>query len=447
MEITYTHAAGLDIHKKTIVACCFTPGPKGKPQKEIRTFGTMTQDVLALAAWLTSKGITHVAMESTGEFWKAVYQILEASFTVLVVNAQHIKTVPGRKTDVKDAEWIADLLRHGLLKASFIPPLPQRDLRDLTRQRTNLVQDRARVVNQLQKVLEWANIKLTSVVTDIMGVSARAMLAAIVGGEADQEVLADLAQGRVRAKQAELEQALVGYVRDHHRFLLARHLIHIDFLDEEIGRFDQEIETYIATTTPSVPPAPPAPDPPDTANQSSAEVPPTAPTVVPWAEAVELLDSAPGIGRTAAELILAEIGPDMRRFPSEGHLASWAKVCPGNRQSGGKRYSSRTGKGSRWLRPVLVQAAWAAIRVKESHLAAVYRRLVVRLGKQKAIMAVAHRLLVAIYHMLKERVPYREIGTAPLSEPAKQKRVTHLQRQMEQLGFMVTLKPAQPAVA
>ncbi|MDQ5852774.1 MAG: IS110 family transposase [Chloroflexota bacterium] len=447
MEITYTHAAGLDIHKKTIVACCFTPGPKGKPQKEIRTFGTMTQDVLALAAWLTSKGITHVAMESTGEFWKAVYQILEASFTVLVVNAQHIKTVPGRKTDVKDAEWIADLLRHGLLKASFIPPLPQRDLRDLTRQRTNLVQDRARVVNQLQKVLEWANIKLTSVVTDIMGVSARAMLAAIVGGEADQEVLADLAQGRLRAKQAELEQALVGYVRDHHRFLLARHLIHIDFLDEEIGRFDQEIETYIATTTPSVPPAPPAPDPPDTANQSSAEVPPTAPTVVPWAEAVELLDSAPGIGRTAAELILAEIGPDMRRFPSEGHLASWAKVCPGNRQSGGKRYSSRTGKGSRWLRPVLVQAAWAAIRVKESHLAAVYRRLVVRLGKQKAIMAVAHRLLVAIYHMLKERVPYREIGTAPLSEPAKQKRVTHLQRQMEQLGFMVTLKPAQPAVA
>ena len=193
MEITYTHAAGLDIHKKTIVACCFTPGPKGKPQKEIRTFGTMTQDVLALAAWLTSKGITHVAMESTGEFWKAVYQILEASFTVLVVNAQHIKTVPGRKTDVKDAEWIADLLRHGLLKASFIPPLPQRDLRDLTRQRTNLVQDRARVVNQLQKVLEWANIKLTSVVTDSMGVSARAMLAAIVGGEADQEVLADLA--------------------------------------------------------------------------------------------------------------------------------------------------------------------------------------------------------------------------------------------------------------
>jgi transposase len=275
MEITYTHVAGLDIHKKTIVACCFTPGPRGKPQKEIRTFGTMTQDLLALAAWLTRKGITHVAMESTGEFWKPVYQILEASFTVLVVNAQHIKTVPGRKTDVKDAEWIADLLRHGLLKASFIPPLPQRDLRDLTRQRTNLVQDRARVVNQLQKVLEWANIKLTSVVSDIMGVSARAMLAAMVGGEADQGVLADLALGRLRAKQAELEQALVGYVRDHHRFLLARHLIHIDFLDEEIARFDQAIETYLASETPSEPPAAPTTEPTDTPNMSPGDVAPT----------------------------------------------------------------------------------------------------------------------------------------------------------------------------
>ncbi len=449
MEITFPHAAGLDIHKKTIVACCFTPGPKGKPQKEIRTFGTMTQDLLALADWLLSKGITHVAMESTGEFWKPVYQILEASFTVLVVNAQHIKTVPGRKTDVKDAEWIADLLRHGLLKASFIPPRPQRDLRDLTRQRTNLVQDRARVVNQLQKVLEWANIKLSCVVSDSMGVSARAMLAAIVGGEADQGVLADLAQGKLRAKQAELEQALVGYVRDHHRFLLARQLIHSDFLEEEIARFDQEIETAIATQTLSEPPDPPAPQPPDPAHESTAEAPPplTAPTAVSWAEAVDLLDTAPGIGRTAAELILAEIGTDMHRFPTEGHLASWAKVCPGNRQSGGKRYSSRTGKGSRWLRPVLVQAAWAAIRVKESHLAAVYRRLVVRLGKHKAILAVAHRLLVAIYHMLKEQVPYREIGTAPLSEPAKQKRVTRLQRQMEQLGYIVTLQPAQPTVA
>jgi transposase len=260
-------------------------------------------------------------MESTGEFWKPVYTILEALFTVLVVNAQHIKTVPGRKTDVKDAEWIADLLRHGLLKASFIPPLPQRDLRDLTRQRTNLVQDRARVVNQLQKVLEWANLKLSSVVSDIMGVSARAMLAAIVGGEADEGVLAELAQGRLRAKQAELEQALVGRVREHHRFMLARHLIHIDFLEEEIARFDQEIETFLATAPPAAPPTPPTAAPPDAVPAERADAPPPAapPTAVPWAEAVELLDTAPGIGRTAAQLILAEIGPDMGRFPSEAH--------------------------------------------------------------------------------------------------------------------------------
>jgi transposase len=447
MEITYTHAAGLDIHKKTVVACCFTPGPKGTPQKETRTFGTMTQDLLALAAWLTRQGVTHVARESTGEFWKPGYQILESSFTVLVVNAQHIKTVPGRKTDVKDAEWIADLLRHGLLKASFIPPLPQRDLRDLTRQRTNLVQERARVVNQLQKVLEWANLKLASVVSDIMGTSARAMLAAIVGGEDDQGVLAALAQGRLRAKQAELAQALVGRVRDHHRFLLARHLIHIDFLEEEIARFDQEIATFIASQPPAAPP--PTGAPPDQAAADCADAPSavTAPTAVHWAEAVELLDTAPGVGRTAAELILAEIGPDMERFPSEAHLASWAKVCPGNRQSGGKRYSSRTGKGSRWLRPVLVQAAWAAVKVKDAHLAQVYRRLVVRMGKQKAILAVAHRLLVAIYHMLKERVPYREPGRGPLPEPVKRKRAERMQRQIEQLGYTVKLEPVAPVVA
>ncbi len=443
MEITYTHVAGLDIHKKTVVACCFTPGPKGTPQKEIRTFGTMTQDLLALADWLTAKGITHVAMESTGEFWKPVYAILEALFTVLVVNAQHIKTVPGRKTDVKDAEWLADLLHHGLLKGSFIPSLPQRDLRDLTRQRSNLVQDRARVVNQLQKVLEWANIKLSSVVRDIMGVSARAMLTAIVGGEADQEVLAELAQGRLRTKQAELAQALVGRVRDHHRFMLARHLTHIDFLEEEIARFDQEIERAIATQTSSAAPTAPVMEPTDLANAGPAGSPPptTAPTALPWAEAVELVDTAPGIGRTAAQLILAEIGTDMGRFPSEGHISSWAKVCPGNRQSGGKRYSGRTGQGRRWLRPVLVQAAWAAIKVKDSHLAAVYRRLVVRLGKQKAIMAVAHRLLVAIYHMLKDRVPYREIGTTPPSETTKRKLAERMQRKLEALGYTVRLEP------
>jgi transposase len=442
MEITYTHVAGLDVHKKTVVACVFTPGPTGKPRKASRTFGTMTRDLLALADWLTSQGVTHVAMESTGEYWKPVYNLLEGNCTILVVNAQHIKTVPGRKTDVKDAEWIADLLRHGLLKASFIPPLPQRDLRDLTRQRTNLVQDRARVVNQLQKVLEWANIKLASVASDIMGVSARRMLAEIVGGEVDQGVLADLATGKLRAKQAALERALEGHVRPHHRFMLAQHLSHIDFLEQQLADFDAQIAAYIAAQTPPAPPSG------DAAPASTGVVPaaePAAPLpadAVPWEEAVDLVDTAPGFGRTLAEIVIAEIGTDMAQFPSAGHLASWAKVCPGNRESAGKRYSSKTGRGSRWLRTALMQAAHAAVKVKESHLAVVYRRLAVRRGKQRAVMAVAHRLLVAIYHMLKERVPYREIGTAPPSEPAKRKLVERLQRRIEQLGYTTEVKPA-----
>ena len=312
MQITYTHVAGLDVHKKTVVACIFTPGPHGEPHKELRTFGTMTQDLLALADWLTSKGVTHVAMESTGEFWKPVYNLLEASFIVLVVNAQHIKTVPGRKTDVKDAEWLADLLRHGLLKGSFIPPLPQRDLRDLTRQRTNLVQDRAHVVNQLQKVLEWANIKLTSVVSDIMGVSARAMLAALIGGEEDQAALAGLAQGRLRSKQAELERALEGQMRPHHRFMLVQHLTHIDFLEEQIAAFDHQISSRMDEHVPS-PPPPPAPLGSDdaAAEQHAASMPKAADTAasraVPWAEAVTLLDSAPGVSRKLAEIIIAEV--------------------------------------------------------------------------------------------------------------------------------------------
>jgi transposase len=346
-----------------------------------------------------------------------------------------------------DAEWIADLLRHGLLRGSFIPPLPQRDLRDLTRQRTNLVQDRARVINQLQKVLEWANIKLTSVVSDIMGVSARAMLAAMIGGEEDHAALAGLAQGRLRSKQAELERALEGHVRTHHRFMLVQHLTHIDFLEDQIATFNRQLATLMDAQVPPTDPLalPPTQD--DEGSEPEGAVPPEAagateaPGAVPWTEAVVLLDSAPGISRTLAEIIIAEVGTDMSRFPTEGHLASWAKVCPGNHESAGKRTSSKTGKASRWLRTALVQAAWAAAKVKDSHLAAVYRRLAARRGKQRAIMAVAHRLLVAIYHMLKERVPYREIGTAPVPEPAKRKRAERMQRQIEQLGYTVHLEP------
>jgi transposase len=439
MQVTYTHAAGLDVHKKTVVACIIVSSPSGEPRKETRTFSTMTHDLLALVDWLSANDITYVAMESTGEFWKPIYNLLEASFTVLVVNAQHIKTVPGRKTDVKDAEWIADLLRHGLLKASFIPPLPQRDLRDLTRQRTNLVQERVRVINQLHKVLEWANIKLTSVVTDVTGVSARAMLAALIEGEEDQTVLAELAKGRMRSKQAELERALEGRVRSHHRFMLVHHLSHIDFLDDQIATFDGHI-LCVVEAPPASPPSSGSPEPlahEDAGGQADSDA---RAVVVTWEEAVEILDSVPGIGRTAAEQIVAEVGTDMGRFASEAHLASWARVCPGNNESAGKRRSGKMGKGSRWLRTTLVQSAWAAVRVKDTHLGAVYRRLAVRRGKHKAIMAVAHRMLIAIYHMLKDGVPYREYGTAPVPEPVKQKRVERLQRQIEKLGYSVTLQ-------
>ena len=442
MEVLYTHCAGLDVHKKTVVVCCLTPGKDGTPQRQIRTFSTMTRDLLQLSDWLSSLGVTHVAMEATGEFWKPVHTILEATFTVLVVNAHHIKNVPGRKTDIKDAEWIADLLRHGLLRASFIPPLPQRDLRDLTRQRTNLVQDRVTVVNRLQKVLEWANLKLTSVATDITGVSARAMLQAIVTGEADPTVLADLAHGRMRSKRAALEQALTGRLREHHRYLLAQQLLHLDFLDEQIEEVDQQIARMIA-------PEPPVQEPPadsagagplaERATEGAGEA--GAGSVMSWAEAVALLDTIPGVGRLAAEQIVAEIGTDMGRFGSAAHLASWAKVCPGNDESAGKRRSAKIGQGNRWLRSVLVQAAWAAVKVKESHLAAVYHRLAGRRGAKRAIMAVAHRILVAAYYMLRDQEPYREPGAPPADEQRKANLLSRMLKRIEKLGYSVSLEP------
>jgi transposase len=441
MEVVYTHCAGLDIHKKTVVACCVTPGPHGRPQFETRTFGTMTHDVLALADWLSQQGVTHVALESTGEFWKPVYNILEGAFTIIVANAQHIKNVPGRKTDVKDAAWIADLLRHGLLQASFIPPLPQRDLRDLTRQRTNLVRERAEVANQLHKVLEWANIKLTSVITDIKGDSARAMLAAIVGGEQDATLLAELAIGRMRSKRAVLEQALTGRVRDHHRFLLAQHLTHLDFLDEQIALFTQHIAATIDAEAGAVS----GPPPPDGASDSAAapadgdEPAPARP--VDWTRAVELLVTIPGVGRTTAELLIAEVGTDMARFGSAARLASWAKVCPGNNESAGKRYSGRTGHGNTWLRSGLVQAAHSAVVVKDSYFAKVYRRLVSRRGAKKAIMAVAHRLLVAVYHMLTKHEPYRAPDLSANDERRKHQLVHRMQQRIERLGYAVTIAP------
>jgi len=382
-------------------------------------------------------------MESTGEFWKPVYNLLEGNFELLVVNARHIKNVPGRKTDVKDAEWIADLLRHGLLRGSFIPPQAQRDLRDLTRQRTNLVQDRATVVNRLQKVLEWANLKVSAVATDITGVSARAMLEAILAGQEDPQVLAELAKGRLRNKHELLVQALKGVVREHHRFLIAQHLAQIDFLDEQIAVFDAQIAEHIAHVTPPEPPEPPA------ASPSLAEGPTPGADAQPlaWDAAVALLDTIPGINRRMAELLLAEIGADMRRFPTAGHLASWAKLAPGNNESAGKHYSGATGHGNRWLRSGLVQAAWAAVKVKTSYLSSFYHRLAGRRGAKRAIIAVAHRMLNAIYHMLTHHEPYRDLGATYLDERNKVSLIKRTERRFKDLGYRVVCEPIQPVTA
>lgn len=433
MDVTFSHCAGLDVHKKTVVACCLTPGAAEEKVSETRTFGTMTADLLALADWLTAQAITHVAMESTGEFWKPVYNLLEPLFQVWVVNARHIKAVPGRKTDVGDAAWIADLLRHGLVQPSFIPPLAQRDLRDLTRERTNLVHERADVVRRLHKVLEWANLKLSAVATDVTGVSARAMLAAILTGAQDSAALADLAVGRLRKKRAALEAALAGRVREHHRFLLAQHLVQIDFLDEQIATYSARIEQLLE------PPAAPSAGDSAPPQASHGNDPPPA-AGVPWNVAQELMDTVPGVGHALAATLLAEIGSDMSRFRSAAHLCSWAKVVPGNNESAGKQYASRIGHGNRWLRTALVQAAWAAVKQVGTHLHAVYRRLVVRHGAKKAILAVAHRILIAIYHVLSKGEPYREIGGAT-AQRNTEAAIKRLLRQGEQLGFQVTLTP------
>jgi transposase len=444
MDVIYTHCAGLDVHKKTVAVCSMTPGPKGEKWVEHRSFGTMTADLLALSDWLTSQQITHVAVESTGEFWKPLYNLLEGHVEILVVNAQHVKNVPGRKTDVKDAEWLADLLRHGLLRGSFIPPQAQRDLRDLTRQRTNLVQDRATVVNRLHKVLEWANIKLTSVATDVTGPSARAMLEAILHGQLDPPVLAELARGRLRNKRPELERALAGRVREHHRFLLAHHLAQIDFLDEQIAVFDVAIIQHVEQAG-----SPPTDQSPGQHPETEADPAATASgdSSLDWPTAVALLDTIPGIGQRLAEQLLAEIGPDMSRFLTEAHLASWAKLAPGNNESAGKRYSGRTGHGNRWLRTSLVQAAHSAIRVKDTYLRSFYHRLAGRRGAKRAIVAVAHRILTAIYYMLIRREPFRELGATYLDERNKAKVVKGATRRLEQLGYRVTLEPGAVAAA
>ena len=431
LRIMYRCVGGLDVHKKTVVATRMRVTEDDRLEWETETFGTTTPELLKLHDWLAEWGCTHVAMESTGDYWKPVFNLLEDNFEVLLVNAQHVKHVPGRKTDVCDAEWLAELLLHGLLKPSFIPPKPQRALRDLTRYRTKLVQERTRVVNRVQKLLEGANIKLASVATDIMGVSARAMLEEIAAGQTDAALMANLARGRMRNKIPELEKALIGLVGPHHRFLLVKQLAHIDFLDEQIDDISGEIarwfgtqsqrpggESGIGTNGESVTPETPPPD---------EDAPLT------WDEAVALLDTIPGVNRKTAEDMLAEMGLDMSQFPTDKHLTSWAGLAPGNNQSGGKRYSGRTRKGSRTLSAVTVQAAWSAVRTKDTFLKSRYHRLAARRGKKRAIVAVARSILTSAWHILTYRQPYRELGGDYFDQRRKDAKVSYFTRQLERL--------------
>lgn len=404
MEVIYERCCGLDVHKNSVVSCVITP-----EGKEIRTFGTMTRDLWSLADWITSKGCTHVAMESTGVYWKPIYNILELTgIKILVVNAQHIKAVPGRKTDVKDAEWIADLLRHGLLQGSYIPDREQRELRELIGYRKSLIDERAREVNRMQKVLEGAGIKLASVATDISGVSGRAIIEAIVEGIQDPKKLAKLAKGRLKSKAEQLELALQGLVGPHQRRLLATQLRHIEFLDQEIARLDQEVEERMR----------------------------------PFEEEVSLLDTIPGVGRRNAEAIIACTGVDMSRFPTSAHISSWAGVAPGNNESAGKRKSGRTRKGNPLLRTTLIQAGRSAARSNDTYFHAQYNRVKARRGPNRAAVAVAHSLLIVVYHMLKTHQPYHELG-ADYFEKRRQKAtdaVAYHIKALENLGYKVTVE-------
>jgi len=410
MDVVFARCAGIDVHKRTVVVCRLTLDAQGQRVAETQTFGTTTSELLRLSDWLTAGGCTHVGLESTGEYWKPVYNILEGACEVWLLNAQHIKAVPGRKTDVKDAQWIAELLAHGLVRPSFIPPRMQRELRDLTRYRTSFVRERATLVNRVQKVLEGANLKLASVASDVMGVSGRAILRALLAGEADPSVLAGLAQGQLRKKRAQLEQALQGQLRPHQAFVLTELLTQIDGLEETIARFDAQIATACA------------------ADAEEAVV-------------VRLLDTIPGIAARTAELLVAEIGTDVGRFPSAEALASWVGLAPGNNESAGRQRSGRTRKGNTWIRAALVQAAKAAARMKHTALAARYHRIAARRGAKKATIALAHALLVIAYHVILRREPYHELGEDYLTRLQPDARAKRLVRQLGRLGFEVALHP------
>ncbi len=408
MERVIERGAALDVHKKSVTACVRVPGPEGGRRQEVQTFGTTAAALLTLRDWLSVHGVTHVAMESTGVYWKPVYYVLEERFTCLLVNAAHVSKVPGRKTDVRDCEWLAQLLEHGLLRGSFVPPVPIRELRDLTRYRAVLVQDRTREANRLHKVLTDAGIQLASVATNVLGKSGRAMLAALVEGTSDPAVLADLAQGKLRRKLPALREALAGHFRGHHAFLVSQLLAHLDYLDEALDVLTAQIQEALS----------------------------------PFAREAARLDAIPGVGARTAEVLIAEIGVDMRQFPTARHLASWAGLCPGTHESAGKRRAVRTRKGNHWLRAALIEAALAAINVRDSALAARYRRLVRHCGHKKAIVAVAHKMLTTAYLLLADGRAYQEPGAGYYDAQRKDRLVRRALHTLEQQGYRVTLELA-----
>lgn len=407
MDIISEFVCGMDVHKKSITACILA----GK-KKEIRTFGTMTDDLLELVDWIQSNKCTHVAMESTGVYWKPIYNLLEleSSMETYVVNAQHIKQVPGRKTDVKDAEWIADLLKHGLLKPSYIPNREQRELRELVRYRRSLIDERAREANRIQKVLEGANVKLSSVATDVLGVSGRLMIRQLIAGETDSATIAQLAKKKLRNKLDQLQRSLKGLIGPHQRFLLNNQLDHIEYLETQIQELDKELKVRLNK----------------------------------YQEEIELLDSIPGIAVQTAQHIIAEIGTDMSRFPSASHLAAWAGMAPGQNESAGKKKEARTRDGNKHLRSALVESARSATRKKDCYLAAKYQRLKRRRGPNKAIVAIAHQILVIAYHLLTKKEAYKELGSEHYDEKALEVKNRRAIKHLTKLGYEIT-HPSQTA--
>ena len=410
MQVLYPRCCGLDVHKATIAACALVAEGQTKQKHQLRC-KTMTRDLLALADWLGTFGVTHVAMESTGVYWKPLWNVLEGRFQLLLINAQHFKAVPGRKTDMRDCEWLADLLQHGLLRGSFVPPSATRDMRDLNRNRAILVQQRAAISNRIEKLLEDANIKLAAVASHVLGQSGRAMLHAISGGEVDVDKLAELARAKLRNKIPELRVALTGTTRDHHRFVLKQWLLELEAVEKRIASFEQEIEER---------------------NE-------------PFQEAVDRLMTIPGVDRITACALVAEIGTNMAQFPTAQHLASWAGLCPGNHESAGKRLSGATRKGNPRVRRILCQAAWAASHTKNTYLAAQYHRLAARRGKKRAIIAVGHSILVIAYYLIARGERYREMGSDYFDRFNSEGLKRHLVKRLEGLGHKVRLESPIPA--